>query len=156
MDGWNRSAIVLMADDDSEDRVLARDAMRECRPSIDFRAVVNGAELMDYLYQRGEYADPDAAPCPDLILLDLNMPRKTGREALMEIKVDRDLGTIPVVVLTTSRADEDAFAEYKLGANSCLIKPMTFEGLVGSMDSLATYWFETAKMPPPEPGGRHG
>jgi len=110
---------------------------------------------MDYLYQRGEYADQDAAPRPDLILLDLNMPRNTGREALMEIKVDRDLGTIPVVVLTTSRADEDAFAGYKLGANSCLIKPMTFEGLVGAMDSLATYWFETAKMPPPGPGGRH-
>ena len=111
---------------------------------------------MDYLYQRGEYADQDAAPRPDLILLDLNMPRNTGREALMEIKVDRDLGTIPVVVLTTSRADEDAFAGYKLGANSCLIKPMSFEGLVGAMDSLATYWFETAKLPPLEPGGRHG
>jgi CheY-like chemotaxis protein len=111
---------------------------------------------MDYLYQRGEYADQDAAPRPDLILLDLNMPRNTGREALMEIKVDRDLGTIPVVVLTTSRADEDAFVGYKLGANSCLIKPMSFEGLVGAMDSLATNWFETAKLPPLEPGGRHG
>ena len=156
MDGSNRSAIVLMADDDSEDRVLTRDAMRECRPSIDFRAVVDGVELMDYLFQRGEYADPDDAPRPDLILLDLNMPRMTGHEALREIKIDRDLGTIPVVVLTTSRADEDAFTGYKLGANSCLIKPMSFEGLVGAMDSLATYWFETAKLPPREARGRHG
>lgn len=156
MGAFHRPAIVLMADDDPEDRTLARDAMRECRPSFDFRFVVDGAELMAYLYQSGEFADPDDAPRPDLILLDLNMPRKNGREALVEIKADFDLGTIPVVVLTTSRADEDAFASYKLGANSCLIKPMSFEGLVGAMDSLASYWFETAKLPPPEPGGRHG
>ncbi len=116
-----------MADDDAEDRALAKDAMGECRPAVDFRFVVDGAELMAYLYQRGEFADPDDAPRPDLILLDLNMPRKNGREALTEIKADHDLGTIPVVVLTTSRADEDVFAGYKLGANSCLIKPRSFE-----------------------------
>ena len=153
MDQSSRQSIVLMAEDDPEDRALAQDAMRECRPSIDFRFVVDGAELMDYLYQSGEYADPDDAPRPDLILLDLNMPRKSGREALTEIKAHFDLGTIPVVVLTTSRAEEDTFAGYKLGANTCLIKPVSFERLVGAMDSLATYWFETAKLPSPEPGG---
>lgn len=156
MDPIGRAAIVLMADDDAEDRALAKDAMGECRPSIDFRFVVDGAELMAYLYQSGEFADPDDAPRPDVILLDLNMPRKNGREALAEIKADRGLGTIPVVVLTTSQADEDAFAGYKLGANSCLIKPRSFEELVAAMESLATYWFETAKLPPPEPGGRYG
>lgn len=138
---------ILMADDDAEDRMLAADALEEARLTNDIRFVEDGEELMDYLKRRGCYADVDSAPRPGMILLDLNMPRKDGREALIEIKADPELRTIPVVILTTSDADEDILRSYNLGAASFITKPVTFGGLVKVMLALKTYWFEIVALP---------
>jgi CheY-like chemotaxis protein len=140
--------VILLADDDEEDRMLAADAMVESRVANDLRFVEDGEELLDYLYKRGRYAAPDAAPTPGLILLDLNMPRKDGREALREIKADPDLRRIPIVVLTTSKAEEDIYRTYDLGANSFITKPVSFEGLVGVMRDIGRYWIEIVELPP--------
>jgi CheY-like chemotaxis protein len=140
--------VILLADDDEEDRMLAADAMVESRVANDLRFVEDGEELLDYLYKRGRYAAPDAAPTPGLILLDLNMPRKDGREALREIKADRDLRRIPIVVLTTSKAEEDVYRTYDLGANSFITKPVSFEGLVAVMRDIGRYWIEIVELPP--------
>ncbi|HEX8831540.1 MAG TPA: response regulator, partial [Longimicrobium sp.] len=137
-----RPFTILMADDDEDDRLLATEALAESRLSNELRCVEDGVELMDYLHRRGRYAPPASAPRPGLILLDLNMPRKDGREALREIKSDPLLRSIPVVVLTTSRADEDIARSYDLGANSYIAKPVTFEGLVDVVRALGRYWIE--------------
>lgn len=142
-----RAITILMADDDADDRLLARDALDESRVANDLRFVEDGEELMDYLLRRGEYADPARSPRPGLILLDLNMPRKDGREALAEIKAHADLRRIPVVVLTTSRQDEDVARSYDLGANSFISKPVTFQGLVETMRALGRYWVEIVALP---------
>src|SRR5205807_5292916 len=118
------------ADDDDDDRLLAQDALRESKLEGDLRFVENGEELLDYLNHRGKYQNPADAPRPALILLDLNMPRKDGREALREIKADPELKRIPVVVLTTSKAETDVGTIYELGANSFISKPFQFEALV--------------------------
>ena len=102
---------------------------------------------MDFLHRRGRYAPPTPAPRPGLILLDLNMPRKDGREALQEIKADPELRRIPVVVLTTSKADEDICRTYDVGANSYITKPVTFEGLVDVVRALGRYWVEIVALP---------
>ena len=138
---------LLMAEDDEEDRMLTRDALVESRLANDLRFVPDGEELMDYLRQRGKYARPADAPRPGLILLDLNMPRKDGREALREIKSDPELRAIPVVVLTTSKAEEDIMRSYDLGASSFITKPVTFEGLVEVMKALGRYWFHIVDLP---------
>ena len=138
---------ILMADDDAEDRMLAREALEESRLANDFRYVENGEELLDYLRRRGKYADPALSPRPGLILLDLNMPRKDGFEALAEIKEDPNLRQIPVVILTTSRAEEDVYRGYDLGVNSFITKPVSFEGLVEAMKTLGRYWFEIVELP---------
>ena len=143
-----RPIIILLADDDEEDRMLAADAMHESRVANDLRFVEDGEELLDYLYRRGQYSAPDAAPTPGIILLDLNMPRKDGREALREIKADPDLRRIPVVVLTTSKAEEDIFRTYDLGANSFITKPVSFEGVVSVMRDIGRYWIEIVELPP--------
>ncbi|HEX5241995.1 MAG TPA: response regulator [Tepidisphaeraceae bacterium] len=145
---------ILLADDDSDDRMLARDALAESRLANDLRFVQDGEELMDYLYRRNKYAN-DEAPRPGLILLDLNMPRKDGREALREIKSDPNLRHIPIVVLTTSKAEEDIYRTYDLGVNSFITKPVTFDGLVSVMRGLGRYWFEIVELPPSE-GKAHG
>ena len=139
---------VLMADDDPEDWMLMRDAFEENRLSNQLRYVQDGEELMDYLYRRGSYTDPETAPRPGLILLDLNMPRKDGREALNEIKSDPKLRQIPVVVITTSKAEADIFISYDLGVNSYIAKPVTFGGLVEVVKALDTYWFQIVEPPP--------
>ncbi len=139
---------ILMADDDADDRLLTQDAMRDARVLNELRFVEDGGELMDYLYRRGRYAEPSSAPRPRLILLDLNMPKKDGREALQEIKADPDLRRIPVVVLTTSKAEEDIFRSYDLGASSFIIKPVTFEALVELMKAVGQYWIEFVELPP--------
>ena len=144
--------VILMADDDSDDRLLTQRALEASRVVNDLRFVEDGEELMDYLFQRGGYADPDAAPRPGLILLDLNMPRKDGREALAEIKKDPALHRIPVVVMTTSKAEEDVLRSYDLGANSYITKPVTFERLVDLMKTLGTYWIEFVKLPSNQAG----
>ncbi|MDQ3959432.1 MAG: response regulator, partial [Pseudomonadota bacterium] len=113
----------------------------------DLHFVTNGEELMDYLYRRGRYADMATSPRPGLILLDLNMPKKDGREALQEIKADPNLRRIPVVILTTSEAEEDVYRSYDLGANSFITKPVTFESLVELMRVMGRYWIELVELP---------
>ena len=144
----NRSGLtVLMADDDEDDRMLAKKAWEQCRLSNPLRFVHDGEELMDYLHQRGKYADPADAPRPGLILLDLNMPKKDGREALREIKSEEALRNIPIVVLTTSKAEEDILKTYDLGVNSFITKPVSFGSLVDTVRALGQYWFSIVRLP---------
>jgi CheY-like chemotaxis protein len=143
-----RPITIIIADDDPEDRMLAEDALKESRLVNDIRFVEDGEELLEYLQQRGRYAEPDSAPRPGMILLDLNMPRMDGREALKLIKGDPELRRIPVVVLTTSKAEEDIYRSYDLGVNSFIIKPVTFESLVNIMRVLERYWFEIVEIAP--------
>lgn len=138
---------ILIADDDEDDRLLAEDALRESSLANNLKFVEDGEQLMDYLKQRGEFSDPIKAPRPGLILLDLNMPRKDGREALREIKSDPNLRSIPVIVLTTSKAQEDVLKTYDLGVNSFITKPVTFDSLVDLMQLLGRYWFEIVELP---------
>jgi CheY-like chemotaxis protein len=147
MPGNARSITILLADDDADDRILARDALDESRVVNDLRFVEDGEQLLDYLHRRGQFSNPETSPRPGLILLDLNMPRKDGREALREIKSDASLRQIPVVVLTTSKAEEDIYRTYDLGVNSFITKPVTFEGLVGVMRTLGRYWLEIVELP---------
>lgn len=139
--------VILLADDDEEDRMLACDALTESRLSNNITCVTDGEDLMDYLHRRGKYAPPFDGPRPGLILLDLNMPKKDGREALQEIKSDPELRQICVVVLTTSKAEEDIYSCYDSGASSFITKPVTFEGLVEVMKVLGRYWFEMVDLP---------
>jgi CheY-like chemotaxis protein len=139
---------ILLADDDEEDRMLTAGALEESRVVNDLRFVEDGDDLLDYLYHRGKYSDPQSSPVPGLILLDLNMPRKDGREALREIKADPDLRRIPIVVLTTSKAEEDIYRTYDLGANSFVTKPVSFDGLVNVMRDIGRYWIEIVELPP--------
>jgi CheY-like chemotaxis protein len=138
---------ILLADDDEDDRLMTRDALRDARLHNDLRMVMDGVELLGYLRREGEYAGADAAPRPGLILLDLNMPRMDGREALSAIKQDPDLRSIPVVVLTTSKAEEDVLRTYDLGVNSFITKPVTFLGLVEVMKVFSRYWLEIVDLP---------
>jgi CheY-like chemotaxis protein len=137
-----------MADDDSDDRALTREAFEEARLINDLRFVENGEQLLEYLRREGPYAPPAEAPRPGLILLDLNMPRKDGRTVLKELKSDPALRQIPVVILTTSKADEDVYKSYDLGVNSYIVKPVTFEALVDILQTLEKYWFEIVELPP--------
>ena len=139
---------ILMADDDADDRTLTKEALEEGRLMNEIRFVENGEELLEYLRRQGRFAPPAEAPRPGLILLDLNMPRKDGRAVLKEIKSDPELRTIPVVVLTTSKADEDVYRSYDLGVNSYIVKPVTFEALVDILQTLEKYWFEIVELPP--------
>jgi CheY-like chemotaxis protein len=138
---------MLIADDDEEDLQMTLEALEESRLGNDVRVAHDGEELMDYLHRRGRYADPVDAPLPGLILLDLNMPKKDGREALAEIKADPSLRRIPVIVLTTSKAEEDIVRSYDLGVNSFITKPVTFGGLVEAMKVMSRYWFEIVELP---------
>lgn len=144
----NRNPInILMADDDEDDRLMSKEAMEEARLTNNIYFVEDGEELMDYLYQRGKYSGSNNSPRPGLILLDLNMPKKDGREALKEIKADPDLRQIPVVVLTTSQAEQDIYRTYDLGVSSFITKPVSFEGLVEVMKTFSKYWFEIVRLP---------
>jgi len=145
---------ILMAEDDEDDALLAREALAESRVTNRLVVVSDGAELMDYLQHRGAYADRASAPRPGLILLDLNMPRMDGREALAAIKADPDLRRIPVVVLTTSDAEEDIIRTYDIGASGYITKPVTFEGLTRVMESLGNYWLQIVHLPPGMAGNR--
>ena len=138
---------ILLAEDDADDRLLVKEALAEGRVLNELRSVEDGEELLDYLRRQGRYADPEASPRPGLVLLDLNMPRKDGREALREIKADPDLKRIPVVVMTTSKAEEDIVRSYDLGANSYVTKPVTFERLVELMRVMGRYWIEFVELP---------
>ncbi len=141
---------IVLADDDPDDRKLTQDAFMENRLANDFHTVEDGEELMDYLRRRDKYESLRDEPLPGLILLDLNMPRKDGREALKEIKADPELRRIPIVVLTTSKAEEDILRSYDLGVNSYVTKPVTFKSLVELIKVLGRYWFEVVELPPDE------
>lgn len=141
-----RPITILMAEDDEDDRMLAADALAEAHLANDLRFVVDGQDLMDYLRHEGAYSD-GTEPRPDIILLDLNLPKKDGREALSEIKSDPELRRIPVVVLTTSNAEQDVVRSYDLGVNSFITKPVTFAGLVEVLSSFSRYWFEIVELP---------
>lgn len=139
---------ILMADDDPDDRLLVQDAFDEIRLANPLVFVEDGIALMDYLRRRGAYTHLAGTPLPGLILLDLNMPKKDGREALKEIKSDPALRTIPIVVLTTSSAEEDILRTYDLGTNSFIVKPVTFDKLVEIIRKVTQYWLEIVRLPP--------
>lgn len=142
-----RPITILMADDDEDDRLLTKEALEESKVLNNLLCVEDGVELINYLKRQGKYADVNAYPWPGIILLDLNMPRKDGREALKELKADPELKSIPVVILTTSKQDEDMAKGYGLGAASFITKPVNFEGLVELMKALGKYWIEFVELP---------
>lgn len=142
--------VILMADDDEDDRQLAADALTEARLLNPLRFVEDGEELVAYLKREGRFADPESSPRPGLLLLDLNMPRLDGREALEIIKEDPGIRSIPVVVLTTSGEEEDIVRSYDLGVAGYVTKPVTFTGLVDVMKSLGQYWFQIVELAPPQ------
>jgi len=139
--------VIVMAEDDADDRLLVKDALEECQWNADLRFVENGEELLDYLLRQGKYKRAEESPRPRLILLDLNMPKKDGREVLRDIRARPELRRIPVVVLTTSKADTDIERTYELGANSYIAKPVQFDGLVNLMRMISEYWFKTVELP---------
>ncbi len=147
MNNGSRAVNILIAEDDEDDYVLISDTLKEYRVANTINWVKDGEELMDYLLHQGEYSDPAKSPRPSLILLDLNMPRKDGREALREIKGNPRLRRIPVVVLTTSQSDEDIVRSYDLGVNSYVRKPMRFHDFVEEVKALGRYWFEIVELP---------
>jgi CheY-like chemotaxis protein len=139
---------ILVADDDPDDRMMIEEAFEENRVvnAVDF--VEDGEQLMAYLRREGDFAHLAGRPYPGIILLDLNMPRKDGREALKELKADPDLCRIPVVVLTTSQAEEDIVRTYGLGVSSFVTKPVSFEGLVEAIKVICQYWIQIVALPP--------
>lgn len=145
--GPAKAPFILIAEDDPEDRMLTTDALDENSIHHGFHFVEDGEELMDYLNNRGPYENERDYPRPGLILLDLNMPRKDGREALQEIKRDPKLRRIPIVVLTTSKADEDVIRSYNLGVNSFITKPVSYNDLVEVIATLNKYWFQIVELP---------
>jgi CheY-like chemotaxis protein len=147
MSKHGKSIVILYAEDDPEDRMLVKDALEESRLANELHFVEDGVELMDYLCRRGKYEKLSKTKLPGLILLDLNMPKKDGREAIKEIKADPSLKHIPIVVLTTSEAEEDILRTYSLGASSFITKPVTFESLVQIIKVLGKYWFEIVELP---------
>lgn len=146
------SILILMADDDPEDRMLASEALEEAKLDNELHFVTDGEELLDYLNRQGDYEYLKDTPLPGLILLDLNMPKKDGREALEEIKTSPDFRSIPIVILTTSKSEIDIVRTYNLGVNSFITKPVTFDGLVDVMRSLGNYWFSIVSLPPQNKG----
>ena len=139
--------VILLAEDDEEDAEMTVEALKKNRLGNDLRLARDGEELMDYLRREGRFSNGADAPTPGLILLDLNMPKKDGREALAEIKSDTRLRKIPVIVLTTSKAEEDIVRSYDLGVNSFITKPVTFAGLADAMRVVSEYWFEIVELP---------
>jgi len=138
---------ILIVDDDEDDIFFAERALKRVGLEAIVQSVGDGVELMDYLHQKGKYK-PEKAPRPDLILLDLNMPKKNGKEALAEIRADKALRHIPVILFTTSSAEQDILACYRLGANSYIRKPVTFDAMVETMEMLGRYWARFVSLPP--------
>ncbi len=139
---------ILVADDDADDRMLIAEAFEEAHLNNPVTFVKDGIDLLDYLKREGKYAnDTTDNHLPGIILLDLNMPRMDGRTALEEIRKDPDLRKIPVVVLTTSKSEEDILKTYNLGVNSFITKPVTFDSLVEVVQVLNRYWIEIVALP---------
>lgn len=144
----SKSITILLADDDPDDRLLVQEAFAENHLLNVVETVEDGEELLEYLHKKGKFAE--RAVRPNMILLDLNMPRKSGLEALQEIKSDERLRRLPVVILTTSKAEEDIIRSYDLGVNSFIVKPVTFDSLVNMVKELDRYWFQIVELPPLE------
>ncbi len=142
-----KTITILVAEDDDDDYLLIHDALEEAKLINNLKWVKNGEDLLDYLFRRGDYTDPQKSPRPGIILLDLNMPKKDGREALKEIKSEPTLKTIPVIVLTTSKTEEDILRSYELGVNSFIRKPVEFEQFVEAVKVLGLYWFSIVELP---------
>ncbi len=142
-----KNLLLLYAEDDPDDVMLMKEAMAESRVEDELKVVEDGQELMDYLHGRGNYADAAQTPKPDIILLDLNLPRKDGREVLKEIKNDAHLKHIPVIVLTSSRSEEEITNVYKLGANSFIVKPVSIPSLAEIMTSMKRFWGQVSELP---------
>jgi len=147
MEKITRSFCILIAEDNEDDYLLARDTLQQCNPHVGLRWVKDGEELMDYLMHRGAYENTAEFPLPDLLLLDFNMPRKNGWEALKEIKAEPVLRRLPVVILTTSLAERDILYSYEQGANTFIHKPIGFQPFADVMKSLCDYWFMRATLP---------
>jgi len=143
----SKSAVILLADDDPDDLEMTRRALAKNNLADELYTVGDGEELLDFLHHRGKFAPPARSPTPALILLDLNMPKMDGREALAEIKGDELLHCIPVVVMTTSTAEQDISRAYDLGSNSFISKPITLAELVDVTKVLGQYWFQVVKLP---------
>ncbi len=147
MEAERKPVVILLADDDDDDALLTKKALKESRVCNKMYRVKNGEELMDFLTHNGRYEDKEKAPPPALILLDLNMPKKDGREALKEIKNDPKLRSIPITILTTSKAEEDIVRSYDLGVNSFITKPVDLKGFFNVVKEISNYWFEVVELP---------
>jgi CheY-like chemotaxis protein len=145
-----KAAVILLVEDDPGDQELTRRALRHDTLNIDLRIVHDGEEALDYLFRRGEYENPESSPTPDLVLLDLNMPKKNGREVLTEMKENASVARIPVVVLTTSEQEADILRSYDLGCNSYIQKPVEIDQFISSVRKLGNYWFEVVTLPTAE------
>lgn len=143
----DKTPLILIADDDEDDRMFTKEAFDENFDQNEIRFVNDGVELLDYLRRKNKYANPALSPRPGIILLDLNMPKMDGREALKEIKSDSNLRAIPVVVLTTSKAEQDVVKTYDLGVNCFITKPVSFTALLEVTRTLGHYWFDIVKLP---------
>ncbi len=148
MSKYRKPIVVLMAEGSTDDQILMRRALEESHLSWSLYTVKDGEELLDYLHHQGQYRELARAPRPDLILLDLSLPKIDGKEALQAIKADCDLRRIPIVMLTSSKSEEDIRHSYELGASSYLTKPMTFELLVEAVNTIGKYWFDIVELPP--------
>ncbi len=147
---FRRPPVVLLVEDDPGDQELTRRALADGVPDADLRVVSDGEEALDYLHQRGPYADPADAPRPDLVLLDLNMPKLDGREVLRRIAQAPSLQAIPIVMLTTSQRDLDIEESYRLGCSSFVTKPDDVDSLIRIIRRLGEYWFDLVQLPPAE------
>jgi CheY-like chemotaxis protein len=141
-------AIILLVEDNPADQELIRRAAKEAAFGKELRIVEDGEEALAYLFRRGQYQAPAASPKPDLLLLDLNLPRVDGYQVLEEIRKDLNLCRMPVVVLTTSRQEKDIIRCYELGCNSFITKPVGLDQFTRLVQALEKYWFEIAVLPP--------
>jgi len=146
MNEQNKFFNILIAEDDSDDTVLVQSAFQEFDSAYNLFSVQDGVELLEYLRNQQRYLDSTSAPRPDLILLDLNMPRMDGRQALAEIKADPYLRSIPVVVLSNSDLREDILRTYDLGGAGFIVKPQTFEDMLEVVKVINQYWFEVVQL----------
>lgn len=145
--GNERAAVILLAEDDKGDQELTKRALLQGKIKNDLYIVENGEEALDYLFRRGKYSDPETSPWPDLFLLDLNMPKKDGRQVLEELKQHERFDALATVVLTTSKQEEDILRTYKLGIKSYIAKPVDFSQFTEVILALQNYWFKIVVLP---------
>jgi CheY-like chemotaxis protein len=143
-----KPAVILLAEDDPGDQELTRRALEQSRIRNELYIVEDGEEALDYLLRRGKYEDPISSPKPDLMLLDLNMPKMDGKQLLEQMRADPNLRRIPVVALTTSKQENDIIRTYDLGANSYIVKPVDMDQFVNAIKVLKDYWFQIVVLPP--------